>query len=81
MPIKIERILLPTDFSDCAKHALMYALSFATEYDARLVILHVVPQLNLPPELETSAAPLYEDMRRTPGRRYPGLYQRDSWKR
>lgn len=62
MPIKIERILLPTDFSDCAKHALMYALSFATEYDARLVILHVVPQLNLPPELETSAAPLYEDM-------------------
>lgn len=62
MSIKIERILFPTDFSDCARHALTYALSFATEYNAMLIILHVIPELNLPPEMEASAGPLYRDM-------------------
>ena len=52
MSIKIEKILFPTDFSECAQHALMYALSLATEYKAQLIVLHVVPQLNLPPEME-----------------------------
>ncbi len=62
MAIKIEKILFPTDFSECAKHALMYALSIATEYRARLIILHVVPKLNLPPEMETAAEPLCDEM-------------------
>lgn len=46
--ITIERILFPTDFSECAKHALKYALSFATERKAKLYILHVIPKLNIP---------------------------------
>ncbi|MDO8137507.1 MAG: universal stress protein [Candidatus Brocadiales bacterium] len=62
MSIKIEKILLPTDFSECAQHALMYALSLATEYKAQLIVLHVVPQLNLPPEMEASAGALYDEM-------------------
>lgn len=46
--IKIEKILFPTDFSACAKHALKYALDFATERGAKLYILHVIPKLNIP---------------------------------
>jgi nucleotide-binding universal stress UspA family protein len=40
--IKLERILVPTDFSESANNALTYGASFAREYGARLVLLHVV---------------------------------------
>jgi nucleotide-binding universal stress UspA family protein len=40
--IKLARILVPTDFSDPARHALTYGVSFAREYKAELVLLHVV---------------------------------------
>jgi len=40
--IKIENILFPTDFSEHSKHAFTYALSFAREYGARIIMLHVV---------------------------------------
>ena len=40
--IRLQRILVPTDFSESARHALTYGLSFAREYRAELVLLHVV---------------------------------------
>jgi nucleotide-binding universal stress UspA family protein len=40
--IRLKRILVPTDFSESARHALTYGLSFAREYEAELVLLHVV---------------------------------------
>jgi nucleotide-binding universal stress UspA family protein len=40
--IHLHRILAPTDFSESARHALTYALSFAREYEAELLLLHVV---------------------------------------
>jgi nucleotide-binding universal stress UspA family protein len=40
--IKLERILVPTDFSDSARQALTYGISFAREYKAELLLLHVV---------------------------------------
>jgi universal stress protein A len=40
--IHLQRILVPTDFSDSARHALTYGISFAREYEAELVLLHVV---------------------------------------
>ncbi len=40
--IKLKRILVPTDFSESARHALTYGMSFAREYQAELVLLHVV---------------------------------------
>ena len=43
--IKLKRILVPTDFSESARQALTYGLSFAREYDAELVLLHVVETL------------------------------------
>jgi nucleotide-binding universal stress UspA family protein len=43
--IALRRILLPTDFSESARHALGYAVSFATEYKAELLVLHVVEDI------------------------------------
>jgi nucleotide-binding universal stress UspA family protein len=40
--IRLQRILVPTDFSESARHALTYGLSFAREYQAELLLLHVV---------------------------------------
>ena len=40
--IKIEKILFPTDFSEHSEHAFGYALSFAKEYGAQLLMVHVV---------------------------------------
>ena len=40
--IAIKTIVLPTDFSACSRKALTYAVSFAKQYGARLVALHVI---------------------------------------
>ena len=45
--IKLKKVLLPTDFSDSAKHAFSYGVSFAREYKAELVLLHVVENLTV----------------------------------
>ncbi len=44
--MKIERILVPTDFSPCADHALEYALLLREKLGAKLTLMHVweVPQ-------------------------------------
>jgi nucleotide-binding universal stress UspA family protein len=51
--INLKRILVPTDFSEGARHALTYGVSFAKEYEAELLLLHVV---------ETVAAPYASDL-------------------
>jgi nucleotide-binding universal stress UspA family protein len=51
--INLKKILVPTDFSDGARHALTYGSSFAREYKAELLLLHVV---------ETVAAPYASDL-------------------
>ena len=40
--INLKRILVPSDFSDSARLALRYGISFAREYQAELTVLHVV---------------------------------------
>jgi nucleotide-binding universal stress UspA family protein len=40
--INLKRILVPSDFSDSARLALRYGVSFAREYQAELTLLHVV---------------------------------------
>jgi nucleotide-binding universal stress UspA family protein len=45
--INLKRILVPTDFSDSANHALTYGISFAREYKAELILLHVVETLSV----------------------------------
>jgi nucleotide-binding universal stress UspA family protein len=40
---RIDRILVPTDFSTASKKALPYAAAFAEHFQASLVLVHVVP--------------------------------------
>ena len=40
--MKVERILFPTDFSECAAVAMDCAVDLAKRYNAKLHILHVV---------------------------------------
>ena len=42
MPSPVQKILLPTDFSDCARAALTQAIFLAQQFDAELHLLHVV---------------------------------------
>src|SRR5512147_3337651 len=45
--IKMKKVLVPTDFSESARHALAYGVSFAKEYGAELVLLHVVENITV----------------------------------
>ena len=47
LPIQLQRILVPVDFSDTARKALQYALPFATAFGAELVLVHVMQPLHL----------------------------------
>lgn len=42
--IRIERILCPTDFSVFSTRALRHAAALARRFEARLTVLHVIPQ-------------------------------------
>ncbi len=41
-PFQIKRILVPMDFSECAKKALQYAIPLAKEHKAAITLLYVV---------------------------------------
>jgi nucleotide-binding universal stress UspA family protein len=45
-PIRLKKILVPTDFSDCSKKALQYALVLAKRHEAAITLLYVVPAPN-----------------------------------
>ena len=45
--IKLKKVLVPTDFSDSARQAFRYGISFAKEYGAEVVLLHVVENLTV----------------------------------
>jgi len=45
--IDLKRILVAYDFSDFSELALIYALSFAQEYQSELHLLHVLPPFSL----------------------------------
>ena len=42
MPVTLERILVPVDFSDCSLDALKYAVVVARQTQASLMLLHVL---------------------------------------
>jgi len=41
-PLKLARILVPVDFSDCSLRALDYAIALAEAFASKLILLHVV---------------------------------------
>lgn len=48
---KLQKILVPIDFSDCSKKALEYAIPFAKQFGAELKLLHVVERYPAVPEM------------------------------
>ena len=56
--IKLKRILMPTDFSDPGKSALLYAVAFADQFGAAVDLLHVVSPP--PPGALLSSMPMEE---------------------
>ncbi|MFP9114427.1 universal stress protein [Flavobacterium sp. RHBU_3] len=52
----MKKILFPTDFSEAAKTAFIYALKFADALNAEITILHVydLPIVDIPPMPETT---------------------------
>ena len=44
MPVDIQTILVATDFSDASAPTTTYAFSLARALNARLYIMHVVPE-------------------------------------
>jgi universal stress protein A len=62
--IKLQRILLPTDFSEYSAAARMYACAFADQFQAELHVLHVVQDLApLVPEPGAALAPPVDYLR------------------
>ncbi|MGO8702853.1 MAG: universal stress protein [Candidatus Brocadiia bacterium] len=53
----IKTILHPTDFSESSKHAMSYAINFAQEFQAKLILLHVIEEIS---------SALYFDMLQAP---------------
>jgi nucleotide-binding universal stress UspA family protein len=46
--MKIERILCPTDLSPDSDEALRYAVALSRAYDAQLILLHCLPNRDMP---------------------------------
>lgn len=58
--IPIKTILHPTDFSEYSAHAFHLACALARDYEAKLVVLHVMPPVVLAP-LEIPLPAEYDD--------------------
>lgn len=56
----IKKILVPVDFSDCSKKALMYAVPFAKQFDATITVVHIAPYCVQPSEVVVAEAQLLE---------------------
>jgi len=41
MNVKVKKLLVPTDFSDCSEEAVEYAISLAQTFQAQVFLLHV----------------------------------------
>ena len=52
--IRIQKILVPTDFSVCAEPALKYAAELASNVKAKLYVLHVVEHSSEGGDLDTN---------------------------
>jgi universal stress protein A len=68
--VNLKRILVPVDFSAQSRKAMQYALSFAKQFNAEILLLHVIEMTPLPaPPLtvvqdETTQASVHENAAR-----------------
>jgi nucleotide-binding universal stress UspA family protein len=61
-PFKIKKILVPVDFSPLSKKALRYAVPFARQHQARLVLVHAVEPVLYPENYIGALPPDIEDV-------------------
>ena len=67
--ISVKRILVPTDFSDCALPAVRYAAELADKFAAELILLHVVPDTVLAlPDAVPGVVDIWEPIKPQPKR-------------
>jgi nucleotide-binding universal stress UspA family protein len=60
----LKKILVPVDFSDCSKKALQYAIPFAKQFGAELILLSVVEPYPAVPEMAPTDFETLGDTRR-----------------
>jgi len=46
--MQFQNILIPTDFSGSAEHAVQHALTLAAREQAQILLLHVLPSMEVP---------------------------------
>jgi universal stress protein A len=56
--LRLKKILLPLDFSECSHKALHYAVSFAKQFNAEVLLLHVLE--TAPPQVAVLESTLLE---------------------
>ncbi len=61
---KLKKILVPVDFSVCSKKALQYAIPFAKQFAAELILLHVIQPYPPMPEMGPVDMDSIEDAKR-----------------
>ena len=59
-PFKLNRVLVPVDFSECSRKALAYALPLAEAFDATLTLVHIVEPFYPIPELAAVDVSLFQ---------------------
>lgn len=52
--LRIQTILVPTDFSEPSVKALRYAKELAEQFDAKLILLHVIEPIGPTPDFATN---------------------------
>jgi nucleotide-binding universal stress UspA family protein len=50
MNLDIKKVLVPIDFSDYSKSALKYAINFAKQFNAEIILIYVVEPIIYPPD-------------------------------
>lgn len=61
---KLKQILVPVDFSECSRKALQYALPLARQFNAGLILLHVLQPYVPIAEMPSQEMESLEDARR-----------------
>jgi nucleotide-binding universal stress UspA family protein len=67
--IHLKNILVPIDFSGCSRKALRYAIPFARQFEANVILLYVVRTPSVTAEAEVAALPLLETQMIESGKR------------
>src|SRR6266478_399115 len=75
--IKLKKILLPIDFSDCSQKALQYAISFASQFQSELLLLHVMETVYPPPELLVTDSTAFDQRVREEAQRQLAAWSRE----